>query len=415
MRDIFLRLLAYLVRLIHRFFNLKIRLKYVLLALLVFTGSAIGITYSKMMRAVGGKADYAEAMRYIEMKDLIDENFVDPVDRDSLTASASSAIVNSLGDKWSYYMTGDEYKTYQLSSSGEYSDIGMAIIKDESSGGFQVVSINAGSPVALAGLGAGKIIVSIDGESVIGSDIDHVRMLIRSRLNTKFTIGVLNEKEELTVDCAATYTNPVSYRLEKTGAGYIKIESFEAGSGQGAIDAIEDLVHEGATALVIDIRGNAGGLYTEAATLLDYFLPDVEMFSIVGKDGKGEVLRSDRVRLNPPTVVLINGGTFSEAEVFAAVLQEYAAATILGEPTDGKTRTQETIELSDGSAVRLSTRRYITANGIDISRNGVVPDSIVHNSDESATGTTEGTTGVSDGTASTSTDDQLMAALRLLS
>ena len=87
----------------------------------------------------------------------------------------------------------------------------------------------------------------------------------------------------------------------------------------------------------------------------------------------------------------------------------------MGEATQGKTRTQETLEISDGSAVRLSTKRYITATGTDISRSGVVPDSIIYNSDASATGTTEGTTGVTDGTSSTSADEQLMAALKLLS
>jgi carboxyl-terminal processing protease len=115
-------------------------------------------------------------------------------------------------------------------------------------------------------------------------------------------------------------------------------------------------------------------------------------------------------------VVLINSGTYAEAELCAAVIQEYGWATLMGEPTTGKTRTQEIISVSDGSAIRLSTGTYITANGVDISSNGgVVPDIINYNSDESATGTTQGTTGESTGTASTSNDEQLMAALTLLS
>ena len=415
MGKLFNRLMIAVVNIILNLFNLRIKLKYVLLALIVFTGSAVGITYSKLINQVGGKSDYDEAMRYIEMKDVLDDNFIDDVDRSSLANSASAAMVNGLGDKWSYYMTADEYKTYQLYSSNEYADIGMSIIKDENSGGFQVVSVSLGAPAANAGLTAGMVITSVDGIDVTGLDSDDVRTLIRSRLNTKFTIGVLGSKELLNVDCSYTYVSPVFSRLEKTEAGYVKIDNFEAGSGQDAVDAIESLLDQGATALVIDLRGNAGGLASEATVLLDYLLPNCDLFCTVGKDGKKDMVKSDSVCLNLPTVVLVNTGTYSEAEVFAAVMQEQGWATIMGETTQGKTRTQQTIELSDGSAVRLSTRRYLTAKGTDISRTGVVPDSIVYNSDASTVGTTDGTTGITDGSASTSSDEQLMAALRLLS
>ena len=117
-----------------------------------------------------------------------------------------------------------------------------------------------------------------------------------------------------------------------------------------------------------------------------------------------------------PMCVLINAETYGEAEVCAAALQEYQWATMIGEPTTGKTRTQETIVLSDGSAIRLSTGTYLTGSGVDISaRGGVSPEYIMHNSDPSATGTTAGTTGDSSGTGVTSDDEQLMYALKLLS
>ena len=169
-------------------------------------------------------------------------------------------------------------------------------------------------------------------------------------------------------------------------------------------------------ALCIDLRGNAGGLKTEAASLLDYLLPKGTLFIERDKDGKEEVTESDGMCVQIPIVVLINTETYSEAELFAAVLQEYNWALLMGEPTSGRTRTQVTIPLDDGSAIRLSTKTYLTPNGNDICKaGGVVPDSIVYNSDASATGTTAGTTGSSDGTASTSNDEQLMAALKYLS
>ena len=408
------RILAALGRALSRIFNVGIPLKFVLIALILFTGGAMFITRSTIIKNVGGKADYAEAMRYIEIKDIVEENYIDPVNRESMGFSAATAMISGLGDKWSAYMSPDEYKTYQLSASNEYSGIGMSIIKDANSGGFQITSINSGSPAHTAGLSSGMVIVSVDEEDVTSLDADTFRTLVRSKQNTKFKVGTSNG-DSYEVNCAATYVIPVSYRLEKTEAGYVKIDNFEAGSGQAAIDAVEDLLNQGASAFVIDLRGNPGGLVNELKTFLDYLLPSGDLFVSVDKSGKEQVYDSNSICLDMPMCVLVNGETFSEAEIFAAVMQEYDWATIMGEPTTGKTRTQQIIEVSDGSAIRLSTHSFLTPNRVDISLNGVVPDSIVYNSDPSTVGTTEGTTGGSSGTASSSNDEQLIAALKLLS
>ena len=415
MKNLFRRLLHNIGRVIAAILNIGISLKFVILACAILTIGTYYITSNKLIDNVGGKSDYDEAMRYIEIKDIAEEKFIDTVDRTSMGDSAAAAMISGLGDPWSYYMTADEYKTYQLSSTSEYSNIGMTIMEDESTGGYQVVAVNADSPAAWGGLSSGMVITSVDGESVIGQDIDYVRTLIRSRLNTKFTLGISNG-QDIEVDSSGTYVSSVSYRMEKTEAGYVQIKSFEAGSGQDAIDAIEDLLSQKAVALCIDVRGNSGGLKSEITSLLDYLLPKGTLFIEKDKDGNEDVATSDGMCVQIPIVVLINTETYSEAEVFAAVLQEYDWALLMGEPTSGRTRTQTTIPLEDGSAIRLSTKTYVTANGVDIcSAGGVVPDSIVYNSDASATGTTSGTTGDSDGTASTSNDDQLMAALKYLS
>ena len=338
------------------------------------------------------------------------------MDRKALGQSAAAAMVSGLGDGWSYYMTEDEYRTYQLSSSNDYNDIGMTLVKDTNIGGFQIVSVYPGSPAAMSGLGPGMIISAVDGQAVSGMSTDEVRTLIRSKLNTKFYITLANISEPVELDCTDSNAGAVNYRLEKTGAGYVQIRNFEAGSGQAAVDAIEYLMTQTADSFVIDLRNNSGGLTEEVATLLDYLLPAGRLFSEVAKDGDTIVTESDGMCIQYPTVVLINTGTFKEAELCAAVLKEFQWATLMGEPTTGNTRSQDTLVLSDGSAIRLSTHSYLTANGVDIAKNGgVVPDMIVYNSDESATGTTEGTTGGEDGTASISADDQLMAALRYLS
>lgn len=410
------RLLSAIAQFFSAIFNIRIKLKFVLIAFILFIGGAVAYTYYTMLDNVGGKEDYAEAMRYIEIKDVIDDNFIDAVDRKALGDYAAAAMVSGLNDPWSKFMSSDEYKTYQLSSANEYQDIGISMIKDENGGGFQVIGVNPLSPAALAGLTTGMYITSVDDEDITKYTLEEARTAIRSRMNGKFTLGFGRGQNAIEVDCSAVYTSAVNARMEKTEAGYVQIGNFEAGSSQDAINAIEELLNQGAIALCIDLRNNAGGLKSEVASFLDYLLPNGVLFAEMDKDGKQEVEQSDGMCIQLPMCVLVNTGTFAEAELCAAVLQEYNWATILGEATTGKTRTQETITLSDGSALQLSTGTYITGNGNDISRNGgVVPDVITYNSDASATGTTQGTTGESTGTASVSADEQLMAALTLLS
>ncbi|MCR4607030.1 MAG: PDZ domain-containing protein [Oscillospiraceae bacterium] len=407
------RMLRKVLRFIVGFFNLGVPLKVVLLLLIIFTGTAIGITYSKTMNSVGGKEEYEEAKRYIELKNIIVDNYIGVADRDKMADSAAAAMVSGLSDKWSYYMSADEYNTYQQYSSDEYANIGMSLKKNDS-GGFEVVSVNYDSAAAKAGLTPGMVIQSIDGVKVADMNIDDVRTIIRSKMNTSFELG-LGGKNTITVDCSATYQSSVNYRLEKTMAGYVQIYDFEAGTAEDAIAAIEYLLFVDAESLVIDLRGNSGGLYSEAAVLLDYLLPNYDMFIEVDNAGKEKVFKSDGMCIDLPTVVMINGGTYGCAEIFAKVLQEYGKATILGEQSMGNVQAQETFDLEDGAAIRLSTKMYLTAMRTDISNIGVTPDIIIYNSDPSTAGTTLGTTGGQEGTSSTSEDEQLMEALRFLS
>ena len=416
MGELFRRLLIGIGRALKRLFNAGIPLKFVLLFCALLGGTIYFTTRSTMLKQVGGNEDYAEAMRYIEIKDMVEEHFIDPVDRSTMADSAAAAMISGLGDPWSYFMTADEFRAYQLSAANDYADIGISLVKDETVGGFQVISVYPSSPAAQSGLTSGMVITAVDGEKLTGYTTDGVRTLIRSKLNTEFVLEISNGQNQVRVDCTDLNAAAVNYRLEKTGAAYVQIHNFEAGSGQSAVDAIEYLLGQGADALVIDLRNNPGGLSGEIAILLDHLLPAGRLFSEVDKNGVQLVTESDTTNLQMPTCVLINSGTFREAELCAAVLKEWGWATLMGEPTTGNTRKQETIALSDGSAIRLSTKSYLTPSGVDISiAGGVIPDMIVFNSDESATGTTEGTTGGQDGTASTSNDEQLMAALRLLS
>lgn len=397
-------------RALHRLFSLKLSLRVLVILLAVGIGATWMLTSSNLKKDVGGEEDFDEAMRYIEIKDIIESNYIDDVDRVRLGESAAAAMVSSLGDRWSVFMTADEYKTFQMSSSNEVSGAGISTIK-QGNDGFQVTMVNMDSPAARGGLNAGMLITAIDDIDVRKLDADEFRTMIRSRLNTSFTISVSGQKDPITVDCKRTYVSPVSYVIERTGAGNIRIESFEAGSGEAMVKAFEDLLHQNVNKFVIDLRNNPGGLISELQTALDYLLPQGELFALRDKAGNEEIFYSDNSSLKTDICILINEQTYGEAELFAAVMQESGWATVIGERTSGRTRLQQTVEISDGSAIRLSTRSFVTPNRVDIAQNlGVVPDIIVYNVVSDLDEINEG-----NGMAVYASDPQLRTALERLS
>lgn len=336
-----------------------------------------GATYFFVMRDFGSKQYLDDAKKYVEIEKIINESYIGETDPQSLYDSAAAAMVKSIDDKWSYYMSPEQYEAYKLTSSNEYAGIG-ASVKLNNSGEFEISDVEEGTPAYSAGLKPEQIILSIDGEPVAGKTLEEVSTLIRSKLNKNFDILLRDtDGDEITVTlaCEIIFRNPVSSRLIDGHVGYVKISNFEAGSSENAINAIEKLISSGADSFVFDLRNNPGGLLTELVDLLDYILPEGDIFVSIDKNGKETVSTSDKISLSNKMVVIVNANTYSAAEFFAAALQEYDWATIVGDHTTGKARSQVTVELSDGGAVHISTHKYLTPNRADLSEiGGVTPD-----------------------------------------
>lgn len=365
-------------------FDNKIKLTHLIIACLAVAIVTAILTYVAAIGGFGSKQYLDDARRYIEIEKIIDDNYIGDADYSELYNAAAAAMVKSIGDKWSYFMNAEEYEAYKLSSSNEYSGIGVSV-KVNSSGEFEVFSVEESSPAANAGIAVGDIITAIDGEDVSDKTLEDVSLLIRSKVNKDFpmTLESGGDTKTVTVACEIIYKNPVSSRLLDGNIGYIKISNFEAGSSENTKKAIEQLLQTGATSFIFDVRNNPGGLLTELVDLLDYILPEGDLFISVDKSGKETVQTSDKVSLKNKMIVLVNGNSYSAAEFFAAALQEYNWATVVGEQTTGKARSQITLELSDGSAVHISTHKYLTPNRVDLAEaGGVTPDIAVAQDDE---------------------------------
>ena len=334
----------------------------------------------------GGVANYKMARKLMEVKTVIDQNYIGESDPTAIENGASAAMVSSLGDQWSYYMTPEEYKAYLMYSANEYAGIGVTIQAEATSGGYKIVSVTAQSPAEAAGLVVGDVILAVDGTEVAGKTLSEVQQIIRAKLDKTISFSVRGEDgrtRTVPVDCTVIHTDPVSFKMLENNVGYIKLNNFESGCGDSAIKAIDQLLSDGAGALVFDVRNNPGGKLNELITLLDHILPEGDLFVNVDRSGKETVTKSDNVCVKVPMSVIINANSYSAAEFFAAALREYDWATIVGENTTGKGRSQTTLLLSDGSAVHISSNKYLTPQRVDLSeQGGLIPDQTVTPGDD---------------------------------
>jgi len=322
-----------------------------------------------------------------QLETLIEEKFIGESDPEKLADAAANAMVKATGDRWSYYIPASEYESYREQTENAYVGVGITIQLTEDDSGFLILKVNEGGPAEEAGLLAGDVIVGVEGQNVVGWTTDAVRDLVRGEENTYVQMTVSRGGEEITVSLErrTVLTVVAEAQLLNGHVGYVKIANFDSRCTDETIAAIEDMLEQGADVLLFDVRHNPGGYADELVKVLDYLLPEGELFRTVNYAGKEEVDMSDSCCLKIPMAVLVNGDSYSAAEFFAAALKEYGVATVVGQPTVGKGYFQRTYELVDGSAVGISEGKYFTPNGISLAEvGGIVPDVTVDVTEEEA-------------------------------
>ncbi len=320
-----------------------------------------------------------------EIVALLDQYYVDGYDTAELGDYLAEAAVAAAGDRWSYYYTAEEYAERLEDENNAYVGIGVTVQQmKEDDPGFTVTEVSPNGSAYEAGVQVNDIIIAVDGQDALELGMDGVKKTIRGEEGSDVTITVLRGRQ--TIDIVITrkliMVEVVLYELLQDNVGYIKVVQFSNDVAKMTISAIEDLISQGATGLVFDMRFNPGGFKKELVELLDYLLPSGALFRSVDYQGKEEVDSSDAKCLEMPMAVLVNGDSYSAAEFFAAALQEYEWATIVGTQTVGKANYQQTFKLSDGSAVSISTGHYQTPKGVTLEGIGVTPDIVVEVDDE---------------------------------
>lgn len=311
-----------------------------------------------------------------EIDRIAASRYIGDLDAEAVADYAAVGYVAGLGDQWSSYIPADQYEQYRMNSEGQGCGIGVAVISTEDS--IRVNLVYDDSPAAQAGIEKGDYIVAAAGLTVEADGADAVIDAIRGDEGTEVSVSVrkdgTDKVQELTMQRAVVTQKMAWGQMLDGSVGYIRIENFHDGAAAQFQDTLDGLLADGAQALVIDVRHNGGGRVKEMSEALDPLLPEGTIMTLRTKDGDETVYSSDADMIDLPIAVLIDDQSISAAEFFAAALQEYGRATLVGTHTTGKGRAQQTFELSDGSAVNLSVEEYFTPNGNSLADVGIAPD-----------------------------------------
>ena len=372
-------------------------------------GATFFITLHEAQRLTAPQAQSAAGEKIDEIMEYMDYYFVDEYDESAMSDAAAAALVEANGDRWSYYLSADEYADYLETVNNAYVGIGVTILTDEEAGGMRIETVTAGGPAEAAGIQVDDIIVRVEGQSTLELGMDGTRAVVRGEEGTSVHLELLRDGETLELDVTrGTIETPVAAgELLDGDVGYISIVNFDERCADEVIACIEDMASAGAQALLFDVRFNPGGYQEELVKVLDYLLPEGVIFKSVDFRGNEETDTSDAACVDLPMAVLVNEDSYSAAEYFAAALQEYGAASVIGTATVGKGNYQNGFVLSDGSFLNISTGKYFTPQGKSLTDVGITPDVELDLSDEDYAALYYGQLTPED-------DAQLQAALELL-
>lgn len=353
------------------------------LAVLSLMVATAAVTFCVTVYEMGGISENPAEAKVEEIRRYLDRFFIDDYDeqavlkaaREAMGDAAAEAMVEATGDEWSYYVSAADYQSAYERNENAYVGIGVTIEEDVEGRGFAIREVVSNGPAGRGGVLPGDILVAVEGESVLELGQQGTVDRVVGEAGTEVTLTFLRGENflELTLTRESIVSTVATLEMVD-GVGLITIKNFDRHAAEQALEAIESAIEQDAKGLIFDVRNDPGGYADEMVAILDRLLPEGLLFQSRDYAGRKEEDRSDTVCVDLPMAVLVNGESYSAAEFFAAAMQEYGAAKIVGEQTYGKGNFQYEFPLSDGSAVWLSAGKYYTPNGVSLAGVGVTPD-----------------------------------------
>ncbi len=362
----------------------SVRISTALMLMLLAVVCTFNITYFTATEYYNSRLDELEEMetRYSKLKsvaDIVDKYFVGEYEEADAIEVALAGYVAGLNDVWSAYYTAEQTASIAEDEANQYVGIGVTYSTAAESL-YQITAVTPGGPADLAGILPGDKLLTAAGVDVNTLETgDDLAALVKGEIGTQVTIVVERAGEPLTFNITrdVIYTYSVTSRMLENNVGYIAIADFDSNVDDEFREHLTTLQEQGAKGFIFDVRNNPGGYVSVMHEMLDGLLPEGPVITMVDKAGEEMPLTSDAHMLEMPMVVLTNEYSVSAAEFFAAALQEYDVATVVGTKTSGKGYSQQTFKLNDGSSVHISTTRYYTPKGNSLAETGVTPDLVV--------------------------------------
>lgn len=358
----------------------------------LIAGAAIAVA---LLATIGPLADLLPTTegesRVDEAREIIEDSYFRPTSSEQLENASIEGMIRTISrendDRFSSYFDPEAYERFLASSQGEFSGIGLGVNEDKQ--GLRVAQVYRGSPAARAGIETGDKIVAVDGESIAGVSSTESSNRIKGPPGTSVEITVLDaetgKRRDIEVERANVRIPAVVSRMKREDGekiGYVGLLTFSEGAHGELRRTIEKQREQGAEGLVLDLRGNGGGLLKEAVLVESIFQDDGPIVTIEGRSRPKETLDATGGALDPqPMAVLVDGNTASASEIVTAALKENDLATVVGTTTFGKGVFQEIIELEAGGALDITVGEYLTADGTSILGKGVRPDEVVRDRD----------------------------------
>ena len=315
-----------------------------------------------------------------EVINTIEDKYYKKVPRSQLDNASLKGIVESLGDRFSNYFSPSETKTFDAALNGQYEGIGITV--NPTDRGLEVVGVFVNSPAAKAGIRKGDVIVAVNGQSIKGAASRGASDKIQGKPGTSVQLSVSSPGETrprvLTVK-RAKIQQPVADGRVVTDKGdkigVVSLATFSEGAHAKLKEQVDKVLKQGAKGLVLDLRGNGGGLLQEGRAVASIFVPKGLIVRTDGPHSPEQKLNATGGAISPsiPMTVLVDGGTASAAEIVTGALRDYNRATVVGSKTFGKGVFQEIEPLSNGGALELVVGRYFLPHGENISGTGIEP------------------------------------------